>query len=186
MTRKNGLSVWSGLLVGGCLVLVLPFLSGCPDPPVGRTNAPPQGASNTRHAIADNYTPMVDNALLEEMSMSAVHFVPHHGELNSLGARRLNRYAAILKTYGGDLWYDGPQEDENLVDARIEEIRKYLIAHGVDSDRFVAKEGLAGGEGMSAENAKLINQQTSFGGGLSVLPALAPGSAYKPSGRGER
>ncbi len=183
MTRKNGLSVLTGPLVGGFLVLTLMLMTGCPNPPVGRTNAPPQGASTTRPSIADNYEPMVDNALLEEMSMSSVHFVPHRSELNSLGARRLNRYVPILKTYGGDLWYDGPPEDEDLVDARIEQIKKYLIAQGLDSDRFEAKEGLTGGRGMPAENVQLINKQTSFGGGLSVLPMLSPGSAYKPGGR---
>lgn len=115
--------------------------------------------------------------------MSSVHFVPHRGELNSLGARRLNRYAAILKTYGGELWYDGPPEEADLVEVRIEQIRKYLIAKGVDANRFEATEGLAGGKGMAAENVQLINKQTSFGGGLSILPVLSPGSAYKPGGR---
>ena len=82
--------------------------------------------------------------------------------------------------------YDGSSEEDDLVDARIEQIRKYLIAKGVDADRFKAREGLAGSKGMPAANVEFINTQTSFGGGLSVLPVLAPGSAYKPSGRGDR
>src|SRR5688572_4073256 len=70
-----------------------------------RLNAPPQGHTCFQHESQERYVPMTDNAMLADMSMSPVHFVPHQSELNGTGMRRIKRYAEIMKIYGGTLHY---------------------------------------------------------------------------------
>ncbi|HOW19883.1 MAG TPA: hypothetical protein PLC79_12685, partial [Phycisphaerae bacterium] len=91
--------------------------AGCAAPPQ-RLNAPPQGWSSRQAAMQEHYVYMTDNALLAEMDVTDVHFTPHSAALNSLGARRLDRYAALLKESGGELKYDTQLTDAKLVEAR--------------------------------------------------------------------
>lgn len=135
--------------------------AGCGRPPA-RLNAPPQGHSEQPHALQEPFVHMTDNALLEEMSVSPAHFVPHAAELNALGVRRLKRYATLLKVYGGTLRYDGTDEPESLVTQRLERVKGLLIAEGVEPTRFDLAAGLAGGSTMNAKEAITIRQAGNF------------------------
>ena len=126
--------------------------AGCQNPPE-RLNAPPQGHSGRPNELQDPFVHMMDNALLEDMSVSAVHFVPHGSELNSLGVRRMKRYAEILKIYGGTLRYDGIEDAEALAKGRMEQIEGFLVAQGVDPDAMEIVRAVAGGAGMDATEA---------------------------------
>jgi hypothetical protein len=100
--------------------LLLTVAVGACTQPSKRLNAPPQGHTCHPSDMQTFYTPMVDQAMLSDMSMSSVHFVPHQSELNANGVRRLERYATIMKTYGGTLRYDGVDEGEQIQRDRIQ------------------------------------------------------------------
>ncbi len=157
-------------------------VAGCPGPTAGRLNSPPQGYTEYQHPMQDDLVYMGDNALLEDMSVSSCHFVPHTAQLNALGARRLNRYVDILKIYGGTLHYDGAEPDQKMVDDRVDRIRTYLADAGLLDDEVIVEAGMPGGRGMNADEAVDIRQATSFhpkkdtGGGLSIpLSPIAGG-----------
>ncbi len=142
------------------MLLVLGGLA-CQEPSE-RLNAPPQGYSERPHPMQDTFAYMVDNALLEDMSVSAVHFVPHQAELNALGARRLIRYVSILQAYGGKLRYDGIEDSAELAAGRLDEVKAFLLAEGLEPDRVELVRDLAGGRGMNAAEAILIRETTNF------------------------
>jgi len=144
------LAVGGGLLIG----------TGCASPSPSRLHAPPQGQCRQQHPMHENYVHMVDNALLEDMSMSSVHFAPHTAELNALGVRRLMRLASILRVYGGTIRYDGDDPDRQLRQRRTDEIEAFLAASGLEPDLFTVEQGLAGGEGMAASEAVEIRRAT--------------------------
>ncbi|MCZ6766327.1 MAG: hypothetical protein O7D32_05290 [bacterium] len=134
------------------LVWMLPG-TGCQEQSQ-RLNAPPQGATDNPAALQEQLTYMNDNALLSDMSFGDAHFVPHTAELNGLGVRRLNRYAALLQQYGGMLRYDTPMSDEDeLVVARMAHAVEYLQLAGLDSSRFEIELADPGGLGMRSEEA---------------------------------
>jgi len=145
------------LVVGGLAA----GLTGCNEA-ASRLNAPPQGATSRPHELRENYIPMVDNAMLAEMSMSSVHFVSNSGELNALGVRRLKRYAEIMRTYGGTLHYDGVDDEDDLAQDRLNRLGEFLVAAGVPRDSFSVERGLAGGSGMNGQEARDIREATNF------------------------
>ncbi len=147
----------AGIVCSLCMLASM----GCQQPHE-RLNAPPQGHTEHPAKLQEPFVYMTDNALLADMSMSAVHFVPHQSELNSLGARRLNRLAEILKIYGGTVRYDGTTDDAKLASDRISQIKEYLLARGLEANRMEIKRAMAGGEGMNASEAILIRQSTNF------------------------
>ena len=147
----------AGIVCSLCMLASM----GCQQPHE-RLNSPPQGHTDRQAALQESFVYMSDNALLADMSMSSVHFVPHQSELNSLGARRLNRLAQILKIYGGTVRYDGTTDDSKLASDRIAQIKEYLLARGLEADRMEIKRAMAGGEGMNAQEAILIRQTTNF------------------------
>jgi len=138
----------ASMAIGVCLLMGM----GCAEK-AGRLNAPPQGSTEQPSDLQDNYIAMTDNALLADMSVSTVHFVPHTSELNGSGVRRLKRYASIMKVYGGTLNYDGAERDESLVTCRIQRVKDYLIAEGLEAGCFDVQRGMAGGSGMPASEA---------------------------------
>jgi hypothetical protein len=128
------------------------LLAACA-PPGERLNAPPQGWTSRQAQMQEHYVYMVDNAMMAEMHVSDVHFVPHTDELNSLGARRLDRYASLLKEFGGQINYDTDMKQAALVDARMAKVRKYLEAAGVDMQRVSVEQGPVNVADGSADEA---------------------------------
>lgn len=160
MRVNSRIGVWTAAIAGLCFVALL--TAGC-EGPTERLNAPPQGHSDHPAELQDNYVRMADNAMLAERSMSPVHFVPETSELNSLGARRLNRYATLLKVYGGPLHYDGVEDRDELAEQRLERIEQYLVSAGVGPDFFTVDRGSAGGRGMKGTESSEIHSGMTAG-----------------------
>jgi len=157
--QAAGIVVCGGAL--GMLSLAA-FVTGC-QMDRERLNAPPQGATERPHELQEPFAAMSDNALLEDMSMSAVHFVPRQAELNGTGVRRLKRMAPLLKVYGGKVYYTGFQDSRDLVQRRMEQIEEYLLAEGVEDETFEVVLGQAGGDGMDASEAIAIRHGSRYG-----------------------
>ncbi|UCG33335.1 MAG: hypothetical protein JSU68_01645 [Phycisphaerales bacterium] len=140
--------------VATCLVLTMVLtVSGCTQSSE-RLNAPPQGAAEQANPLQEQYVYMQDNALLADMSISDIHFVPHTAELNGLGARRLNRYAQLLAVYGGTLHYDTELDGSDpLIQKRVEHAVEYAKLAGLDPDKFEIVVGHPGGRGVRATDA---------------------------------
>jgi len=99
------------------------------------------------------YTDMADNAMLQDMSVADIHFVPHTAELSGTGAARLNRMATLLDTYGGTVRYETFNANEEMVKHRLEHVREYLALTGCDMGRVQVKTMISGGRGMTASKA---------------------------------
>ena len=98
-------------------------------------------------------TCMTDNAILHDMSVADLHFIPHTSELSGVGVARLNRMAKLLSTYGGTVRYETRLMDEELVDPRIAHVREYLALAGCDMDRVSVVAMRSGGRGMPGDEA---------------------------------
>jgi len=96
---------------------------------------------------------MVDNAILQDMSLADFHFVGHSNELSGTGVARLDRMAPLLDTYGGAVRYDTSITDTELVQTRLNHVREYLALTGCNMNRVEIKTMLPGGTGMTATRA---------------------------------
>jgi hypothetical protein len=166
------------VLVGMVFVAV-----GC-NQPSQRLNAPPQGVCENTSTLQDSFVYMVDNEMLEDESLADIHFVPHSAELNGLGARRLERYARLLKVYGGSVRYATSMIDDRLVEQRMASIRDYLSTTGIAAERIKLSKDLPGGLGMTAREAIVAKTVGAGAGevagkggkkGSSNLSAMYPG-----------
>ncbi len=96
---------------------------------------------------------MVDNAILQDMSLVDFHFVAHSSEISGTGVQRLNRMAKLLSTYGGTVHYQTDLTDTDLVNKRIDHVKEYLKVAGCDMDRVQVKPGLSAGPSTPAKKA---------------------------------
>lgn len=106
-----------------------------------------------RSSFGKHFTYMVDNAILSDMSVADVHFVPHTSELNGIGEVRLDRMARLLNAYGGTVRYETTSDDSALVKQRIEHVREYLVLAGCSMDRVEVAVMMSGGDGMPGHEA---------------------------------
>ncbi len=175
----------SALIVSVSIGLVL-VAASC-NKPSDRLNAPPQGACDYPSPLQESFAYMVDNAMLEDLSLADIHFVPHSDELNGTGARRLDRYAKLLTVYGGSIRYATSLTDDRLVEARMNNIRGYLATTGIASERIKISRDLPGGVGMTAREAIVAKANSAAfsseaskggkGGGQSDLTSLVGGAS---------
>jgi len=135
-------------IVGTLVVVAV----GCNLPPK-RLNAPPQGSTHHPSELQEPFAYMVDNAMLEDLALSDIHFVPHTAQLNGAGVRRLERYAKLLTVYGGSIRYSTSLTDDQRVEERMANIRTYLATTGIPEGRIKVAQGMPGGKGMSAKEA---------------------------------
>lgn len=142
-------------------VLLLPLLfSGCERPQSAeRLNAPPQGESERAASLQEPFVYMVDNAILSDMSVVDLHFVPHTSELNATGVARLTRMSKLLNAYGGTVRYETEETNDTLVTQRIAHVHEYLASAGCDMSRVEVKGMLSGGRGIRAIDAIRIMQE---------------------------
>jgi len=110
-----------------------------------------------------------------------VHFVPHSTELNSLGLRRLDRYASLLKIYATPLWYDTEISDEDLITQRIGHVKEFLTKAGVDPEKLDVKPGMPGGRGLVAKEAGIARrnamvQENKSDKGTAIAVPVASGA----------
>lgn len=131
-------------------------LAGCAPQPTTRLNAPPHGTSDNLSEMQGTLTYMTDNALLADMCVSDVHFVPHRALLNSLGEERVRRLAQLVETYGGTIRLSTNVTDEKLVKARLDTVVALLNEAGLDTSQHMVVSDLPGGDGMDASQAILI------------------------------
>jgi hypothetical protein len=128
---------------------------GC-NTPAARLNAPVHGTTAESSDMSGLYVYMQDNALLSDMTLNDMHFVPHRPMLTSLGEQRLSRIAGLVREYGGDIRYDSDLRDDGLITQRVESIRQFLCELGLDSVAQKVAPGMSGGRGMEAAEAILI------------------------------
>lgn len=142
------------IIAGMVLAASVSAFLGCESTTSKRLNAPPMGFTEKPSELQEQLVYMNDNALLSDMCFGDVHFVPNTSELNGLGVRRIRRYAALMKQYGGTLHYNtNLGDDEEIVVDRIAHVREYLQLAGLEADRFDIELGGPGGRGMRNEEA---------------------------------
>ena len=117
----------------------------------------------------EHFTNMADNAMLHDMSVADIHFVPHTAELSGTGAARLNRMATLLDTYGGTVRYETFNTDETFVKQRLDHVHEYLALTGCDMGRVQVKAMISGGRGMTATNAFAVE-----GNATTIKPKAPP------------
>ncbi len=165
-------------------VLFLIAFSGCSSaPPTERLNAPPQGAADRASSLSESFAYMVDNAILHDMSVADIHFIPHSSELSGTGVVRLARLSPMLTEYGGIVRYETYEKDEKLVSERLAHVQEFLTEEGCDMSRVQVKTMISGGRGLRATDAiRIQNKGTSTetggdaGGAGSASASMQPGS----------
>ena len=132
----------------------------------------------TRANYGSHFTYMRDNAVLRDMSVADIHFIPHSAELSGVGEVRLSRMARLLNTYGGTVRYETLADNEAMIKQRLAHVREYLALSGCNMERVEITTGMAGGRGMPGDEAvgKFLrgtskNKQSSSGG-TSFTPSL--------------
>lgn len=133
------------------MMVVLGLLAGCQQP-VARLNAPPHGTTENQSELSSEYAHMIDNALLDSMTVSDVHFLPHRAQLNSLGEERLARLALLMEMYGGQLNFS-TNTDEKLAEERTATIIAFLEETGLDVAATTPVLAMSAGRGMDAGQA---------------------------------
>jgi len=136
------------LAVVACFLVI-----GCASPPTGRLNAPPQGQTANPHERQEPYLQMTDSAMLADMSVCDIHFIPQSNQINALGERRLDRCVEMLRQYGGKLRYDSQTRDGALIRKRLASLREFLAASGVELAKVKVVNDPAGGRGVPADEA---------------------------------
>ena len=121
-----------------------------------RLNAPPHGAAESVHDMQGVFSYMTDNALLADMSVSDMHFLPHRSLLSTLGQQRLSRLAQLINAYGGTIRFNSNLEDDALLDKRLSTIVEYLSELGLDTSSEIVRRDIRGGRGMDASEVILI------------------------------
>lgn len=138
-------------------LLFVPILLvwGCHEP-TERLNAPPHGESDNVSDLQGTFVYMTDNALLANMTVSDMHFLPHRALLSPTGEERVRRLASLMEAYGGTIRFNTDEEDVALVDARLKTVVDYLAEVGVDTTKPVVQRDLPGGRGLDANQAIMI------------------------------
>ncbi len=168
------------LFVVGVLALVSTACNTCPDCKELKTSTDLQieKIDQSREVPPEHFTNMLDNAILQDMSIADVHFVPHTAELSGTGAARLNRMATLLDAYGGTVRYETFDTNEEMVKNRLEHVREYLALTGCDMGRVAIKAMMSGGRGMAATKAIQVDvkgtaKAASAGKTTTASPAMA-------------
>lgn len=139
---------WGAACVAGLL--------GC-NQPDSRMNAPPHGMAENVHEMQGTYTYMADNAMLADMSISDMHFLPHRAQLSSTGEQRVARLAELMRAYGGTLRLSSNRaKDDGLLQQRAAAVRARLAECGLDTTQELLVQDMPGGSGMDATQAILI------------------------------
>ena len=129
--------------------------AGCNEPRQ-RLNAPPHGEPTTTADAQGTLVYMNDNALLANMTISDMHFLPHRAQLNSMGMERLSRLAQLMQAYGGTIRFNTDETDEALLTKRTDTVMQFLREAGMTTSSELVTRDLSGGKGMLATEAVLI------------------------------
>jgi len=107
-------------------------------------------------APQEHWDDMADNAMLHDMTVADLHFVPHTAEISGTGAARLDRMATLLDAYGGTVRYETYESDDALVKKRLDHVKEYLTTTGCEMKRVEIKAMLSGGRTITAKSAITI------------------------------
>ncbi|NIA07215.1 MAG: hypothetical protein GWP14_06205 [Actinobacteria bacterium] len=145
-----------------------------PEPPMARRAKDSYGAAY--------FDSQADNAILTSMTVADVHFVPYRAELNSLGRSHVTAIASYLERYGGDVTLESQQVDAVVTQQRVDNVRDFLVAQGLDPEQLTITTGLAKGRGQDAAEAVLfyyknLMPEESSSAGQALDPSAAAGSA---------
>ncbi len=127
------------------------------------------------------YDPMIENAGAYNMSIGDGHFYPHTAELNSLGAKQLDRIAGALERHGGTVRYETRNSNGEFVNGRLKNIEEYLVDSGLDMANVEVKSMMSGGRGLSAKNALVAKGKAEKD---AVISAKAAAKAAQTAGGG--
>ncbi len=141
---------WTKNLVMLCGLVVV---SGCQQPVVTSTQRMTNKMDYAKQHRFEHMTDMVDNAILYDMTIADLHFVPHTAELSGTGVARLDRLVPLLNTYGGVVRYETQEKNAKLVEKRMGHAREYLALAGCTMDHVEIKTMISGGRGMPASDA---------------------------------
>lgn len=156
-------------------VLAVGMLAGCHDPePTITMNAPPGGDEGRRSTVSEYFAYHNDQGMMADRSIADMHFIADSEHLNGTGEARLERYAELLATSGGKLYYDTKVSDTMLVDARLRVAREFLMQVSPGSKRVEIVLGMPRGRGMDAV-------ESAAGRGVAQQPE-ARGPAYHLTG----
>lgn len=159
------------------LALAVGSLGGCQQPTESeRMNAPPQGAGQSHPLWTELYAYHNDQGMMADRSIADIHFVPGSTDLSGTGVARMERYAELLATTGGTLWYGPSIQDKELIEARIATAKAFLAQALPGAKTIHVALGLGQGRGMSAAEAKT--------GKTVANTAEARGTAYSLAGEG--
>ena len=127
------------------------ILSGCHKPePTITMNAPPGGDDGRRSSVSEFFAYHNDQGMMADLGIADMHFVSDSEHLNGTGEARLERYAELLATSGGKLYYDTKLDDSVLVNARMRVAREFLMQVSPGSKRVEIVLGMPRGRGMDA------------------------------------
>ncbi len=127
------------------------LLAGCHDPePTITMNSPPGGDDTNRTTVGEYFAYHNDQGMMADLSIADMHFIADSEHLSGTGEARLERYAELLATSGGRLYYDTKIQDATLVDARLRVAREFLMQVSPGSKRIDVVLGMPRGRGMDA------------------------------------
>ena len=149
--------------------------AGCHDPePTITMNSPPGSEDANRTTVGEYFAYHNDQGMMADLSIADMHFIPDSEHLSGTGEARLERYAELLATSGGRLYYDTRVSDTVLVDARLRVAREFLMQVSPGSKRIDVVVGMPRGRGMDAI-------ESSAGRGVAQQPEPR-GPAYHLAG----
>lgn len=158
-----------------CLLAGFAAMVGCNEP-AKRANAVEHGGDEAEVSPqAETYKNMVDNALLADMSVSDMHFLPHRATLSRLGIDRVTRLATLIQAFGGQIRMSTDETDEKLVAERTAAITEFLTTAGLEHADTLVVRDMPGGKGMSATEATAIKNE------LGTYQPSAAGGKPKPA-----
>ena len=114
-----------------------------------------------------------------------LHFIPNTARLNSLGARRLERYAVLLASYGGTLRFDSALDDEEIGEERMQHVHEFLTAAGLTSEQIEVTRDIPGGTGMQATEAVInVRAARQYAGARPSVPSGWERGSAEPASSG--
>ena len=80
----------------------------------------------------------------------------------------------LLSTCGGTIRYETSAPDADLIEARLETVRTFLVSSGFDTEKITVEAGMARSQTMSATDAIEVmgraTSQAEDSGGTAVVP----------------
>lgn len=142
------------------LVLAVLAIEGCATPPpkdpdkVNINDAAQRTAD--REFVREPFSDQARQGVIRQRTLYEIHFVTDSSRLSALGRRDVAILADALHATGGRISVRRGTASDALHAERIAEVRRTLIAAGVDASRVMIDDRFPGGTGTTTEDALLI------------------------------